>query len=61
MALVYGLEISTAQSSTPCTEDMKNCGDVTKGGGLLQCYEANKDKVSAGRKAWAEMAKQMVS
>ena len=49
-----------AQSTTsPCAADRKEfCGSETAGGGrLLKCYEANKDKVSPGCRAWAERAK----
>ena len=48
-----------AQSTSPCAADRKEfCGSETAGGGrLLQCYEANKDKVSPGCRAWAERAK----
>ena len=48
-----------AQSASPCAKDMKEfCGTETPGGGrLLRCYEANRDRISAGCRAWAENAK----
>jgi hypothetical protein len=50
---------ASGQTASPCTGDMKEfCGTVTPGGGrLLQCYETNKDKVSANCRGWAEAAK----
>ena len=47
------------QAENPCTDDLaKYCGDVEPGGGrLVQCYEQNKNKMSAGCIAWAEAAK----
>lgn len=43
----------------PCTDDFNTyCGDVTPGGGrLVQCYEQNKNKMSADCIGWAETAK----
>ena len=48
-----------AQSASPCAADLKQfCSSESPGGGrLLRCYEANKDKMSPGCKAWAERAK----
>jgi hypothetical protein len=48
-----------AQSTTPCTEDIKEyCGRESPGGGrLLKCYEEQKSKFSAGCRTWAENAK----
>ena len=48
-----------AQSTSPCAKDLKEfCGTELPGGGrLLRCYEANKDKISAGCRSWAEAAK----
>ena len=48
-----------AQEASPCAKDFKQyCSDVTPGGGrLVRCYEQNKDKMSAGCKAWAERVK----
>jgi len=58
MVLIAALP-AFAQSASPCAKDIKEiCGSETPGGGrLLRCYEANKDKFSAGCKAWAEAAK----
>ena len=48
-----------AEETNPCTKDLKQyCSHVTPGGGrLLQCYEQNKEKMSAACKDWAERAK----
>ena len=51
------------QESSPCARDLeKYCKDVKPGEGrVLKCYEENKEKMSAGCQAWAEMAKRMGS
>jgi hypothetical protein len=57
--LLLPLRIAGAQTGSPCDDDFsKYCSDVTPGGGrLVACYEKNKNKMSAGCKAWAEGAK----
>jgi hypothetical protein len=47
------------QVANPCAGDLeKYCNYVETGGGrLVQCYEQNKNKMSAGCIAWAEAAK----
>jgi len=58
MMLIAALP-ATAQQANPCGDDFdKYCSGVTPGGGmLLQCYEQNKAKMSAGCVGWAEAAK----
>jgi hypothetical protein len=58
MMLVSALP-AFAQSTSPCAADIKEyCGRESPGGGrLLRCYEEQKDKMSAGCRAWAENAK----
>jgi hypothetical protein len=59
MIMLSAAQPAGAQSTSPCAKDIKEyCGSELPGGGrLLQCYEANKDKMSASCKAWAENAK----
>lgn len=59
MMMLIATQPAMAQSTSPCAKDMKEyCSSELPGGGrLLQCYEANKDKMSASCKAWAENAK----
>jgi hypothetical protein len=47
------------QLGTPCDADFeKFCSGVTPGGGrLLQCYEQNKNQMSANCVGWAETVK----
>lgn len=58
MLLIASLSAS-AQTTSPCAKDLKEyCGTEAPGGGrLLRCYEEQKDKMSAGCRAWAERAK----
>lgn len=59
LALLIAALPAFAQLERPCAKDLKEfCGTELPGGGrLLRCYEANKDKISAGCKSWAEAAK----
>jgi hypothetical protein len=59
MMMIVSALPAFAQSTSPCAADIKEyCGRESPGGGrLLRCYEEQKDKMSAGCRAWAENAK----
>lgn len=50
---------ASAQQTNPCTNDFATyCPDVTPGGGrLVQCYEQNKNQMSADCIGWMEGVK----
>jgi hypothetical protein len=50
---------ASAQQTNPCANDFKQyCSDVTPGGGrLVQCYEQNKNQMSADCIGWMEWVK----
>ena len=59
LVLLSAAVSASALNVGPCTDDFNQyCSDVTPGGGrLVQCYEQNKNKMTADCVGWAESAK----